>query len=147
MHHLFIYCLSTGAVNGSSNSLPTCIAPVKVTSVIVLFVIFRSLFLVIVVQVGINRLPLSALVQWLILWLFILLFYNEGTVNKLVVVDCTLELTSHSSSDLFLVTELVFWLCWRPTASLNSNNNNNISRTACRKLKLSLSKIVKVVAN
>ena len=61
------------------------------------------------------------LLLWLILWLFILLCCIEDTVNELEVVDCTLELTFHSFSDLFSVTEFVR----RPTVSLNSNNYNN----------------------
>ena len=48
------------------------------------------------------------LLWWPILWLFILLCWIESTVNELEVVDCTLELTFHSSSDLLSVTELTF---------------------------------------
>ena len=54
------------------------------------------------VQVGLNTLPLATLVAYpkaLII---------EGTVNELEVVDSTLELSFHSSSVLFSVTEFIF---------------------------------------
>ena len=52
-------------------------------------------------------LPLA--LWWPILWLFSLLYCIEGTANDLEVLDFTLELTFHSSSDLFSVTELTFF--------------------------------------
>ena len=69
------------------------------------------------------------LLWWPILWLFILLYCIEGTVYELEVVDCTLEFTLNSSSNLFSVTEMTFFgFGRRPTVFLNSNNNNNNSR-------------------
>ena len=48
------------------------------------------------------------LLWWPIIWHFILLCCIEDTVTELEVVDCTLELVFHSSSDLFSVNELTF---------------------------------------
>ena len=50
--------------------------------------------------------PLAALVGYPMA--LILLCCIEGTVSELEVIDCTLELTFHISSDLFLVSELTF---------------------------------------
>ena len=41
-----------------------------------------------------------------------------------MVVDCSLELTSHSASDLCSVTEVTF-LAFRSTVSVNFNSKNN----------------------
>ena len=62
-------------------------------------------------NIWVGLITLSLAFWYPILWLFILLCCVEGkTVNELEVVDCTLELTFHSSSDVVSITELTFWI-------------------------------------
>ena len=51
------------------------------------------------IQVGLNMLPLAALVAYPMALHSVCCI--EGTVNEVEVVDCALELTFRSSSDLF----------------------------------------------
>ena len=67
------------------------------------------------------------LLWWPILWLFILHYCIEGTVNELEVVYCTFELTFLSSSDLISGHWIdLFGIRKENNCFLNPNNNNNI---------------------
>ena len=90
-------------------------------SVPLLIVIFRGFILLVHKQTYIGFLLLF---WWPVPYLFILLCCNMNTANEWMVIDYTCELTFHSSSDLFSVTEFPFMSSLRRwTVSLLSNNN------------------------
>ena len=104
---LFI-CLSAGAIEWYLWCFIAILlhhAPVKLTSVLVLLVIFRGFFLVLICRYA--QISFLLLLWRSILWLFILLGCIEGTDNELEVIDYNLELTFYSSSDLLSVWYMI----------------------------------------
>ena len=111
MHHIFIY-LSVGAIQWQLQCFATILlhhALVKVTSVLVLFVIFRGSFQL-NIQVCLNMLPLDALVIYPVTLHSALLSRDSRAVNELEVVDCTYGLTFLSPCDIFSRHKKTAWL-------------------------------------